>query len=84
MPRGPCGIEMRMGNIPMHESVSYGPERVHFYVGDFGYFCMATLTIAATESYEYMYLMHERIQPGPGASKEKLVGHETGCWMPQA
>ena len=35
MPRGPCGIEMRMGTVPMRESVSYGPPRVHFYIGDF-------------------------------------------------
>ena len=25
---------MRMGSIPIRESVSYGPERVHFYMGD--------------------------------------------------
>ena len=37
MPRGACGIEMRMGGVPIRESVSYAPPRVHFYVGDFGY-----------------------------------------------
>ena len=36
MPRGACGIEMRMGGVPIRESVSYAPPRVHFYVGDFG------------------------------------------------
>ena len=32
MPRVASGIEMRMGTVPMRESVSYAILRVHFYV----------------------------------------------------
>ena len=28
-------ITITIGQRPIRESVSYGPERVHFYVGDF-------------------------------------------------
>ena len=31
MPRGACGIEMRIHATWIDESVSYAPERVHFY-----------------------------------------------------
>jgi len=30
-------ITITIGQRPIRESVSYGPERVHFYIGDFGY-----------------------------------------------
>ena len=38
MPRFTCGIEMRIHRRRIDESVSYVNERVHFYVGDFGYY----------------------------------------------
>ena len=47
MPRGAYGIEMRMGKLPIDESVSYAPPRVHFYVGDFGLVENATVTVMA-------------------------------------
>ena len=38
MPRGPCGIEMTIHTVWIDESVSHGPLRVRYNVGDFGYY----------------------------------------------